>query len=165
MGSESGSSKLHKSVQDALTGPEVEYKVHDHGDLLSEISSPADFAAALGYPVQRIARTLFLRSHDRQAYAVAVWSADRRLNFKAAASAAGLKRVEAASPEELQAKTGYPRNGVSPLGLTGGTAVVVDSSLLGYETILIGGGVTAIEVELAPADLIRVTGATVADIS
>lgn len=165
MGSEGSLSKLHTSVQAALSGPKVEHKVHDHGDLPSEINSPHDFAAALGYPVQRIARTLFLRSHDRQSHAVAVWSADRRLNFKAAASAAGLKRVEAASPEELQAKTGYPRNGVSPLGLTGDIAVVVDGSLLGYETILIGGGVTAIEVELAPADLIRVTGATVADIS
>src|ERR1700760_287397 len=100
MGSEDSFAKLHKNVQAALTGHEAEHTVHDHADLPTEIGSPHDFAAALGYPVQRIARTLFLRRHDRQSYAAAVWPADRRLDFKAAASAAGLKRLEAASPEE-----------------------------------------------------------------
>ena len=61
--------------------------------------------------------------------------------------------------------TGYPRNGVSPLGLAGGIAVVVDSRLFDYPTILIGGGATAIEIEIAPSDLVRLSGATVQGIT
>jgi Cys-tRNA(Pro)/Cys-tRNA(Cys) deacylase len=90
---------------------------------------------------------------------------DRRLNFKATASAIGTNRVEAASPEDLQARRGYPRNGVSPLGLAEDITVVVDRLLLDYPTVLIGGGATGIEIELSPADLIRISAATVGSIT
>jgi len=153
--------KLHRNVYAAIRGLEAACKVHDHRELATEISSPSDFAIALGYPVERIAKTLFLCSQDRQAYAAAVCSVSRRLDFKSAAGAIGVNRVEAASAEDLKAKTGYPRNGVSPLGLADGISVVVDSLLLDYPTVLIGGGAAAIEIEIAPADLVRISGAAV----
>jgi Cys-tRNA(Pro)/Cys-tRNA(Cys) deacylase len=161
----SESYKLHENVQAAIGRLETGYEIHDHGELSSKIRNPADFAAALGYPIQRITKTLFLRSHGGEIYAVAVCSIDRRINFKSTANALGVKRVEAASLEDLQAKTGYPKNGVSPLGLTGDIAVVVDRPLFDYPTVLIGGGATAIEIELSPADLVRISGATVESIT
>ena len=151
--------KLHENVLSAIRGLESGCKVHDHRDLATEIKTPADFAAALGYPVERIAKTLFLCSPDRQAYAAAVCPVSRRLDFKSAASAVGLMKVEVASAEDLAAKTGYPRNGVSPLGLADGIQVVVDRALLDHPTILIGGGAVAVEIEIAPADLMRISGA------
>jgi Cys-tRNA(Pro)/Cys-tRNA(Cys) deacylase len=157
--------KLHENVHAAIQGREAEYKVHDHRDLATEIRTPADFASALGYPVERIAKTLFLCSPDRQVYAAAVCSVSRRLDFKSAAAAIGVSKVEVASVEDLAAKTGYPRNGVSPLGLADGIAVVVDRPLLDYPSILIGGGAAAVEVEIAPADLVRISGAAVASIT
>jgi Cys-tRNA(Pro)/Cys-tRNA(Cys) deacylase len=156
---------LHKNVQDAISKFEFEYKIHDHSNLSSEIRNPNDFAAALGYSIQRITKTLFLRSHDGQTYAAAVCSMDRRLNFKSTASAIGTKRVEAASSEDLQVKTGYPRNGVSPLGLAQDITVVVDRLLFDYPTVLIGGGAAAIEIEVSPSDLVRISGATVESIT
>ena len=77
---------------------------------------------------------------------------DRRLNFRSIANAIGTKRVEAASPEYLQIKTGYPRNGVSPLGLAEDITVVVDRLLFDYPTVLIGGGTAEIEIELSPSE-------------
>jgi Cys-tRNA(Pro)/Cys-tRNA(Cys) deacylase len=158
-------SKLHEKVQDAISKIEPEYKIHDHSKLSVEIRNPNDFAVALGYPIHRITKTLFLRSNDGQAYAVAVCSIDRRLNFKSAASALGAKRVEVASPEDLQVKTGYPKNGVSPLGLAEDIAVLVDELLFDYPTVLIGGGATGIEIELSPSGLVRISGATVRSIT
>jgi Cys-tRNA(Pro)/Cys-tRNA(Cys) deacylase len=152
---------LHQNVQAAVSKLETEYKIHDHGELSSEIRSPDDFAAALGYPIQRITKTLFLRSHDGQAYAAAVCSIDRRLNFRSTAQAIGAKRVEVASSKDLQVKTGYSRNGVSPLGLAEDITVVVDRLLFDYPTVLIGGGATKIEIELSPSDLVLISGATV----
>lgn len=157
--------KLHKNIQAAISKLEIECKVHDHGELLSEVRNPHDFAAALGYPVQRIAKSLFLHSYDRQIYAVAVCPIDRRLNFKSTARALGVKRVEVAGPEDLRAKTDYPTNGVSPLGLAEDIAVVVDQPLFDYPTVLIGGGATAIEIELSPADLVLLSRATVTNIT
>jgi Cys-tRNA(Pro)/Cys-tRNA(Cys) deacylase len=157
--------KLHENVQAAVGALGTGYKIHDHGELSVEIRSPQDFADALGYPIQRITKTLFLRSRDGQAHAVAVCSMDRRLNFQSIADALGVKRAEAAPLDDLQAKTGYPRNGVSPLGLAGDITVLVDELLLGYPTVLIGGGAAAIEIELTPADLVRVSGATVRSIT
>ncbi len=157
--------KLHVNVRAAISGLDVKYKVYDHADFAAEISSPADFAAALGYPVERIAKTLFLCSQDRRVYAAAVCPASRRLDFKSAAGAVGVKRVQAASAEDLQARTGYPGNGVSPLGLAGGIAVVVDSLLLDYPTVLIGGGAAAVEIEISPSDLVQISGAEVKSIT
>ncbi len=157
--------KLHKNVQAALNGLQTDYKIHDHSEFSPEIKSPQDFAAALGYPIQRITKTLFLRSQDRQVYAAAVCSIDRRLSFKSTASAIGVNRIEVASAEDLRARTGYPRNGVSPLGLTKNITVVADRLLFDYPTILIGGGATAIEIELSPSDLISISGATLESIT
>lgn len=151
--------ELHENVQDAISKSELACKVHDHSKLPLKIRSPNDFAAALGYSINRITKTLFLRSHDGQTYAAAVCSMDRRLDFKSTANAIGVKRVEVASPEALREKTGYPRNGVSPLGLAEDIVIVVDRLLFDYPTILVGGGATGIEIELSPSDLVRISGA------
>ena len=157
--------ELHKNIRTAIDKLEAGYKIHDHNKLPSEIRNPNDFAAALGYPIQRITKTLLLRSHDGQVYVAAVCSVDRRLNFKSTANAVGAKRVEVASPEDLQVKTGYPKNGVSPLGLAEHITVVVDRLLFDYPTVLIGGGAAKIEIELSPSDLVRISGATVESIT
>jgi len=157
--------KLHKNVQVALSESAAEYKVYDHANLSTEIRNSQDFASALEFSIQRITKTLFLCSHGRETYIAAVCSVDRRLDFKSIASLIGVKRVEAASAEDLAIKTGYPRNGVSPLGLGGDIAVMVDGPLLDYSTVLVGGGAVAIEVELSPSDLVRIAGATTHDIT
>jgi Cys-tRNA(Pro)/Cys-tRNA(Cys) deacylase len=157
--------ELHGNVLAAISSCEADYKVHSHSKFSSEISSPQDFAAALGYQVQRITKSLFLRSHDGGTYAVAVCSINQRLDFKLTAEAIGVKRLAAAGPEDLAAKTGYPRNGVSPLGLAPDIAVVVDALIFDYPTVLIGGGAAAIEIELAPADLVQISGARVKSIT
>lgn len=157
--------KLHKNVQDAIGTLKIEYKIHDHANFPTAIRNPDDFAAALGYPIQRITKTLFLRSRDERAYAVAVCSIDRRLNFTSTAAALGTKQVEVASADDLLLKTGYPKNGVSPLGLAEDIPVLVDGLLSDYPTVLIGGGATAIEIELSPSDLVRISGATVKSIT
>jgi Cys-tRNA(Pro)/Cys-tRNA(Cys) deacylase len=152
---------LHKNVQAAAIGLGTECEVHNHKKFPREIRSPHDFAAALGYEIQRITKTLFLCGPEEQRYVAAVCSIDRRLDLKSIAEAIGVKRVEVSSLEDLKSKTGYPKNGVSPLGLTEDVSVIVDTKLLHYPTVLIGGGAAAIEIELTPSDLVRASRATV----
>jgi Cys-tRNA(Pro)/Cys-tRNA(Cys) deacylase len=157
--------ELHERVLAVITTLDTPYEIHDHSAFDQSIQNPADFAAALGYPLQRITKTLFLRTHDGQSFAAAVCSTDRRLNFKSMARAIGAKRLETASSEDLSAQTDYPRNGVSPLGLRDDIAVVVDRDLFDYPTVLIGGGAAGIEIELPPADLVRLSKATTESIT
>jgi Cys-tRNA(Pro)/Cys-tRNA(Cys) deacylase len=157
--------KLHENVQAAITGIQCDYKVHDHSEISPEIRSPQDFAAALGYPIQRITKTLFLCSQDRMIYAAAVCSIDRQLNFKSTANAIGVNHIEISSVGDLLTRTGYPKNGVSPLGLAEDIAVVVDTLLFEYPTVLIGGGAIAIEIEISPSDLMLAPRVTMESIT
>jgi Cys-tRNA(Pro)/Cys-tRNA(Cys) deacylase len=61
--------------------------------------------------------------------------------------------------------TGYVAGGISPLGHRKRLPVVVDSSATGFETIFCSGGRRGLEIELAPAELVRLAGAMVAPIA
>jgi len=61
--------------------------------------------------------------------------------------------------------TGYVTGGISPLGHRKRIPVVVDSSALRFATVYCSAGRRGLEVELAPADLVRAAGAVVADIA
>jgi Cys-tRNA(Pro)/Cys-tRNA(Cys) deacylase len=152
---------LHPRVAQALRDAQVAYEVRWHAECDRPIHSPADFAAALGYPIGRIAKTLLVASPGDRRLAAIVMSVDARLDGRAAGAALGLGRMEIATADELAAATGYPRTGVSPLGLTDAVPVIIDEGLTGYATVLIGGGVLGGEVELTPEDLRLAAHATV----
>jgi Cys-tRNA(Pro)/Cys-tRNA(Cys) deacylase len=54
--------------------------------------------------------------------------------------------------------------GISPVGQRRRLPVVLDASALEFRTVFCSGGRRGLEIELAPADLIRAAGATVASI-
>jgi Cys-tRNA(Pro)/Cys-tRNA(Cys) deacylase len=55
--------------------------------------------------------------------------------------------------------------GISPLGMRRRLAAVLDSSADGFSTVHVSGGRRGLQVELAPADLLRLSGAVTAPIS
>jgi prolyl-tRNA editing enzyme YbaK/EbsC (Cys-tRNA(Pro) deacylase) len=134
------------------------------------IRSPNDFAKALGYAVDRIAKTVLLAdravARDRRlhspvrSYGAVCLSAPDKIHLKEAARAFGWTACELASPSELKQVLDYPAGGVSPLGL-GAIRLIVDEALSSFTTILIGGGEVSVEIEIAPALLIALTDATV----
>ena len=65
-----------------------------------------------------------------------------------------------ASPADAERLTGYVVGGISPFGQKRRLDTAVDESALQHETVLVNGGRRGIQLEVAPADLIAVTGAT-----
>ncbi len=61
--------------------------------------------------------------------------------------------------------TGYVAGGISPVGQRRRLPLVIDSSAMGFATVFCSGGRRGLEIELAPAHLVQVTGAAVADIA
>ena len=67
-----------------------------------------------------------------------------------------------ADPAAAERRTGYVRGGISPFGQRQPSPAAVDDSALAHETVLVSGGRRGFDVELSPADLVRLTGAVVA---
>ncbi len=148
---------MHPNVERALTRCPVSYRVHRHSEFPERIRNPVDFARQLNYDLARIAKTLLVRSPVGSPYTLVTAPVGKRVNFTVLARELGVKRLEIASSSELQLVTGYPAQGVSPLGVAD-TRVYLDSSLLQFSTVLIGAGETGEEIEIRPDDLLSISG-------
>lgn len=133
---------------------------YDHDP--AETDYGAEAAARLGVAAERVFKTL-LADVDG-ALAVAVVPVSGRLDLKALAAALGGKRAAMADPALAERKTGYVVGGISPLGQRTRLQTVIDASAEALETVLVSGGRRGFDIELAPADLARATGARFAPI-
>lgn len=124
----------------------------------------------LGVAPERVFKTLVLATArppegSRVALAVAVLPVTAQLGLKAAAAALNCGKAALAPVEGAEKTTGYVVGGVSPLGQKRTLATVVDASALAHPTVLCSAGRRGWEIELAPADLIRLTAAVTAPIA
>jgi Cys-tRNA(Pro)/Cys-tRNA(Cys) deacylase len=120
-------------------------------------------AAALGIATQRIFKTLIATVDGRLACGVVPVAG--RLDLKALAAALGGKRAELAEPAVAARATGYVVGGISPLGQKSRLPVVLDDSAAAFDTVYVSAGRRGLQVELAPDDLARLTGAVVSPIA
>lgn len=117
----------------------------------------------LGVPPERIFKTLVAEVDG--ALTVGVVPVAGQLDLKALAAAAGGKKAAMADVAAAERATGYVAGGISPLGQRRRLPVVVDASALRFPTVFCSGGRRGLEIELAPADLVRAAGAVVAAIA
>jgi Cys-tRNA(Pro)/Cys-tRNA(Cys) deacylase len=118
---------------------------------------------ALGVEPERVFKTLVADVDG--ALTIGVVPVAGQLDLKALAAAAGGKKAAMADVAAAERATGYVAGGISPLGHRRRLAVVVDSSALGYPTIFCSAGRRGLELELAPAGLVRAANAVVAPIA
>ena len=120
-------------------------------------------AAELGLPHEQVFKTLITSIDSRLTVAIVPVAA--QLDLKALANAAGGKRAEMADRSAAERATGYVIGGISPIGQRKRLPVVIDASVARWPVVYCSAGQRGLELELAPADLIRVTDAKVADIA
>ncbi len=75
------------------------------------------------------------------------------------------KRAALAERSAAERATGYVLGGISPLGQRKRLPTLLDESALDYPTIYVSAGRRGLEIELAPADLVRLTDARVAAVA
>ncbi len=115
-------------------------------------------AALLGVPAERVFKTLLVDTGS--GLAVGVVPVTGELSLKAMAAALGVKAVSMADPTKAERSTGYVIGGISPLGQKRSLPTVLDESAVGHPTIYVSGGRRGFDLELAPGDLVAITGAT-----
>jgi Cys-tRNA(Pro)/Cys-tRNA(Cys) deacylase len=133
----------------------IEFRLHEYeGVEVGEGDYAVAVAAALGLPPAQLFKTL-VASVDGT-LAVFVVPADRQLDLRAAG-----KRAVLADRAAAERATGYVVGGISPLGQRKRLPATIDESALQWKTILVSAGRRGLQIELAPADLVALTGATV----
>ena len=120
-------------------------------------------AAALGVEPERVFKTLLAEVDGR--LVVGIVPVTGRLDLKALAAAAGGKRAVMADPAVAERRTGYVGGGISPIGQKTTHPTVLDETAELWDTVFVSGGRRGLDLELAPADLVRATTAILADIA
>jgi Cys-tRNA(Pro)/Cys-tRNA(Cys) deacylase len=146
----------------ALERARIPFTVHEYVHDPRHDSYGMEASAALGVAPDRVFKTLIAEVDGK--LVVAVVPVVGELALKALAAAAGGKRAAMADVAAAERATGYVAGGISPLGQRKRLPVVIDESALGYSTMFCSAGRRGLEIELAPADLVRAANATVAGI-
>lgn len=117
-------------------------------------------AQALGIDPARLLKTLMVQA-GREIVCVLVAS-DREISLKRLAAAAGSKEAQMLAPSDAERVTGYHVGGISPFGQKKRLRVFVAQEAFAQATVLVNGGRRGLQIELAPGELVRLLGATVA---
>jgi Cys-tRNA(Pro)/Cys-tRNA(Cys) deacylase len=115
-------------------------------------------AEALGRPPAQLYKTLVVAIDGN--LAVFIIPADQQLDLRAVG-----KRAELAGKAEAERATGYVVGGISPLGQRKRLPTTIDASVYEWNTILVSAGRRGLQIELAPSDLIALTGARVGELT
>lgn len=142
----------------------IQYTLHDFLPLKEgeELGYDA-IAARVGRPRETIFKTILCQGASKK-YCVLVIQGTESLDFKKAARVLQEKSIALVDVAELEKITGYVRGGCSPVGMKKPFATVLDERALTFSTILISAGRRGYQLEVAPQDLIRLTGALTADL-
>ena len=146
-----------------LARQKVPHTVHEYDHDPRAASYGTEASDALGLVAGRVFKTLVAEVDG--ALTVGVVPVSGQLDLKALAAAVGGKKAKMAEVAAAERATGYVAGGISPLGQRKRLPVVLDSSASAFDTIFCSGGRRGLEIELAPADLVELAGATVAPIA
>jgi Cys-tRNA(Pro)/Cys-tRNA(Cys) deacylase len=140
----------------------VAHQVHQVGHDATVTAYGQEAAAALDVEPERVFKTLVASVGG--SLLVAVVPVTGELDLKVLAAASGSKTTEMADPSTAERWTGYVVGGISPIGQKRRLPTVIDESATKWGTIFVSGGRRGLEIELAPADLARLTAGRFAPI-
>jgi Cys-tRNA(Pro)/Cys-tRNA(Cys) deacylase len=136
----------------------IPYHVHEYVHDPDATSYGLEAAELLDVDAARVFKTLVVTVDG--APLVAIVPVERELDLRALG-----KRAALAPAAEAERLTGYVTGGISPLGQRRRLPTVLDDSALAFDTIFVSAGRRALELELAPADLLALTSGRTAAIA
>lgn len=147
----------------ALAAAGIAFTAHEYAHDPGNTNFGLEAAEVLGVDPGQVFKTL-LADVDG-ALSVAIVPVSGKLDLKAFAAALGGKKAEMADPRVAERRTGYVVGGISPIGQKLTHPTVLDETAELYDTVFVSGGRRGFDIELAPADLAKITGAVFAAIA
>ena len=147
-----------------LERQKVAYTPHSYPHEEGVAVDGATVAALIGRDPEDVYKTLVAVGASKQHYVFDI-PVEKELDLKKAAKAVGEKSVAMIHVSEITPLTGYVRGGCSPIGMKKQFRTVFDASVNVQETVCVSGGKIGTQVELAPAELLRLIRADTADLT
>jgi Cys-tRNA(Pro)/Cys-tRNA(Cys) deacylase len=152
---------MDSEIEAFLAAAGVDYTLHRH----TPVVSFAEAKSALPFDPAASVKGLVFRLPDER-YAIVAMRGDRRADYKKIADALGVRRsdLKPASETELARHLAMAPGGVAPLPLRGAT-VLFDRQTLDLDVVYCGAGRPDLTLEIKRADLVRVAGGAIADLT
>ena len=147
----------------ALTAAGIPFTPHAYEHDPANTNFGLEAATALNLDPGQVFKTLMAEVDG--ALVVAIVPVTGKLDLKALAAAVGGKKAEMADAALAERKTGYVVGGISPIGQKAPHTTVLDETAELYDTVFVSGGRRGFDIELAPADLLLITGGFTAEIA
>ncbi|WP_224250214.1 YbaK/EbsC family protein [Hyalangium gracile] len=163
MSSEEALAEGSERLRRYLEGQQVQASLIKPG---SEMPTVPLAAAALGVAPAQIVKTIALEGKkDPSRVCVAIATGDIRIAITKVAAALQLTQLKLAAPETVLRVIGYAVGGVPPVGHVTRVPIVVDQRVLQYDIVFGGGGDEHHMLRITPQEIVRLTGAVVADVA
>ena len=137
-------------------------------------------ARKIGLPAEQVFKTLLTRAvgaaHSCARFTAHEWGSqpealfavipgDAELDLKKLAAISGARKIELAALKDVEPLTGYIRGGVTVLAAKKPFPAFADETIELFDTISVSAGQRGLQLVLTPADYLRVTEATIADLT
>lgn len=124
----------------------------------------ADASKVTGIELERITKNLVCKTSE-DSYALLIVPGNRRVNLQKAAQVLNTRNVQLLGFNEAESVSGYPPGATPSVYHKMPLRVILDKSLRNFETIFCGGGSRDLLLELRADDVLKLSNATVAEIS
>ena len=144
-----------------LEAKRITHRVAGYDDA-GEFHTGEEAPALIGAPVETVYKTLVvLRDPPAGRPMLLIVPVARQANLKTLAAALGEKRLRMATQREAETLTGMQAGGLSALAVPAGRfGVFIDEAARSLEMTHVSAGARGMDVELAVADLVRLTDAS-----
>jgi Cys-tRNA(Pro)/Cys-tRNA(Cys) deacylase len=146
-----------------LDGLGIRYELRAYEVDLDDLTA-TNVARKIGMPAEEVFKTLLTEASTGEHF-FAVVPGDQELDLKKLAAAAGMKKLDLASLKQVEPLTGYLRGGVTVLSAKKAFPAFVDETIELFDRVSVSAGQRGLQLILAPADYLRATAATVADLT
>ncbi|GIG24947.1 aminoacyl-tRNA deacylase [Cellulomonas denverensis] len=143
----------------ALAESGIDHTITRHGP----VGSLAEAAAARGVRPEDIVKTLVVRRGEDD-YLFVLVPGGRAISWPKLRELLGVKRMSMPDAATAKEATGYERGTITPFGSLHAWPVIADATVPGRR-VSIGGGAHGVAATVDADDMIRVLGATVADVT
>ena len=149
------------NVMRVLDSKKIAYESHTYEP--DATLTGQQIAGILGEEPEKVFKTLVTQGKSG-GYYVFVVPVEAELDLKKAAKAAGEKSISMIKQKDLLGLTGYVHGGCSPIGMKKLFPTFIHETAQNYEHMFVSAGKVGAQIEIAPADLVKVANSKYADI-